>query len=679
MNIGSVIRGLLGDSKPGEPRQLELQSGQVVRGTVLKVNEEGNEAVLQIQGVQVKAKLETPLQEGQTTLLQVEPQGDSNLPTLKPLSNASNVVIPAQTLGEVMEALELPNTKPNQELILAMNQSGIPLTKENAELLRGTLQFKPPSVPLDEWVQSASVALQRGLPVTGESIKGLQQTIFGPPLHQLLAALEEQLQTLNSELSAPPGKNMASAAGMSQPQPSGTASAAAAPNAAKAAAVPAAASTPLPAASVSADAAEPAPLGGHMPAPAGFPDGKVRTPAGAPDGKPNLPAGSSTGAAAVEEAEAVPLPQQPAATAAQENIPARTAGTTTSVPDGQPAAVPQPAGKPAGSASAGASAAVPVDTAEPHLPAEPSAGNRAPQPAAAAAVPAAGTLAQKVLALLQELRSAAQPPEPAAEPTAAASGRAAAAPAPPAEPWVGRVLKLLGAEHEQQSLRAAAVAAQHPQAAAVPAPPQRAAAGEAAALAASPLGDGPVEAAAQPAAPDSLKGTLLQLLGSDDVPPQLKETVQQVVQSLTGQQLLLNNDKAAPFAQMHLFVPFVGPDGEVTASVQVQSRRGKRGELDASNCRLWFDLDMKALGPTLVDVHVVDRIVTLKVHNDQEWAEALLQNGKEEIGRALSGMGYQLLSLKSLPLPERTRVQETAQSAAQAYIPDTYKGVDVKI
>ena len=64
MNIGSLIRGLLGEQKPGDAKTLELKPGQVVRGVVMNVSEDGQEAVVQIQGVQVKAKLETPLRAG---------------------------------------------------------------------------------------------------------------------------------------------------------------------------------------------------------------------------------------------------------------------------------------------------------------------------------------------------------------------------------------------------------------------------------------------------------------------------------------------------------------------------------------------------------------------------------------------------------------------------------------
>lgn len=61
MNIGTLIRGLLGDNKPGAAKSLELKEGQVVRGVVLSVSDSGKEAVVQIQGTPVRAELETPL------------------------------------------------------------------------------------------------------------------------------------------------------------------------------------------------------------------------------------------------------------------------------------------------------------------------------------------------------------------------------------------------------------------------------------------------------------------------------------------------------------------------------------------------------------------------------------------------------------------------------------------
>ncbi|GAF09665.1 hypothetical protein JCM16418_3819 [Paenibacillus pini JCM 16418] len=180
---------------------------------------------------------------------------------------------------------------------------------------------------------------------------------------------------------------------------------------------------------------------------------------------------------------------------------------------------------------------------------------------------------------------------------------------------------------------------------------------------------------------DTLKGVLLQLVRRDDVPPVLREAAQQLIQSLTGQQLLLNTDRTAPFAQVTMFIPLNGPDGQETASVQIQSRRGKKGELDASNCHLWFDLQMKHLGQTLIDVQVVDQIVSLKVHNDNDWAAPLLEERRDEISSAMESLGYHLLTLKAGPLPVLAAKNADGITSPNAsdFVPQTYKGVDMRI
>jgi hypothetical protein len=184
--------------------------------------------------------------------------------------------------------------------------------------------------------------------------------------------------------------------------------------------------------------------------------------------------------------------------------------------------------------------------------------------------------------------------------------------------------------------------------------------------------------AASPANTDTLKGLLLQLASSDSAPAALKDAANQAIQYLTGQQLLLTTDRGAAFAQMHWFIPITGPDGEQTASVQIQSRRGPRGELDASNCRLLFDLDMKSLGHTLVDVHVVNNIVSLRVLNDREEMGALLESGREVIHQSLDKLGYQLLTFRAEPWPAGQEPGTERKMTAADYSPERYKGVDFK-
>ncbi|MFH0071217.1 hypothetical protein ACFRAK_29385, partial [Peribacillus sp. NPDC056705] len=204
---------------------------------------------------------------------------------------------------------------------------------------------------------------------------------------------------------------------------------------------------------------------------------------------------------------------------------------------------------------------------------------------------------------------------------------------------------------------------------------------------ATPIAGLPAAATIAPGAGDSiaqqdtLKGVLLQVMASQDTPPALKEAAQQLVQHLTGQQLLLNTDRTAPFAQVTMFIPLHGADGEQTASVHIQSRRGQKGALDAANCRLLFDLDMKFLGPTLIDVQVVDRIVSLQFRNDHEIAAELFEGRRQELTAAVESIGYQLLSVRTEPLPvaSKASIELDVQGTAAEFTPQAYKGVDLRI
>ena len=191
-------------------------------------------------------------------------------------------------------------------------------------------------------------------------------------------------------------------------------------------------------------------------------------------------------------------------------------------------------------------------------------------------------------------------------------------------------------------------------------------------------------------ATETLKSLLLQLTASDDTPAPLKEAAQQAVSQITGQQLMLTNDKNAMFTQMTMFVPFMDSSGQQTAAIHIQSRKGSRGEVDANNCRLLFDLQMKVMGNTLLDVQVVNKIVSLNVHNDHPALAGLMESSKEEIAAAMNSVGYQFISLKCSPYPKPPEVQEGKEEAtkigsldgrvdlSELYRPRTYKGVDVR-
>ncbi|MCY9653492.1 transglutaminase domain-containing protein [Paenibacillus thiaminolyticus] len=193
----------------------------------------------------------------------------------------------------------------------------------------------------------------------------------------------------------------------------------------------------------------------------------------------------------------------------------------------------------------------------------------------------------------------------------------------------------------------------------------------------------PQQSAAQTtAAPaESLKSALLQLLQSEALPPAVREAAQQLVHQITGQQLLLTSDRQAPFTHVTLFVPLVTPDGQQTAAVHIQSRQSRRGELESDNCRLWFDLNMKALGRTLVDVQVVERAVALHIHQADEGIGEWMGEFRGEVEEAMNRIGYQLSAFRILPMPD-TKVDEPKNRPEidmDDYALQPYKGVDIKV
>ncbi|QMV40192.1 hypothetical protein [Cohnella cholangitidis] len=182
---------------------------------------------------------------------------------------------------------------------------------------------------------------------------------------------------------------------------------------------------------------------------------------------------------------------------------------------------------------------------------------------------------------------------------------------------------------------------------------------------------------------------MLALAAHDDVPPALREAAQTLANQVTGQQLLLTSgpERNSPVQPYDAVRADESADGDTTATVHVQTRRSRRGEWDTDNCHLLFDLRMRNIGDTIVDVQVVDRIVSLKLLSDFPGMTALIEQAREELSSGMSKAGFQLLSLSASPLPAwkigsaasalpTTGADKTA--IASAYSAKPYKGVDYK-
>lgn len=609
IQIGSMLRAMLGEVSQADSRALELRIGQIVRGVLMEMLDNG-EALMNIGGVQVRAKLEADLPVGRGTLLQVQPGSGGGTVMLKPLADVFEA-LPDETLKTMLKSFGLPDQKWAFELMRGLKRDGYAIGKEAAAFFQSAASLKPAGTDMASWMAAADVVFRRGLNATEETIASLRQTLFGQPLHEGLADLASALKSLAAS-SEPKSPRLAELAVRLQ--------------------------TLLAEGERLLTQGEAQLQGGTV---ASRPDGQL---AGKPAAafspaaelpKANAAAGGLNGDGAAGGGPATPQDgaRQSAASASVPGQAGQAADTAAAAAHRLAAAVRTQAAAPAGVAQ------VPPDGQVPAEEAASTSQARPPEP--------------QLGSIPRESATGAQHP-------ATVRGESSA--------WLGRFLQWLGAGHEHRLLDDAGVAAT------------------------GPMHDDrpPAAESARPAA-DTLKSVLLALAAQDDAPPALREAAQSLVNQITGQQLLLSSERQAnnPFSMMTLFVPMKGPDGDTTATVHVQARRSRKGEWDTDNCRLLFDLRMRHLGETVVDVQVVDRIVSVKLMNQYPGMTAMVEQARDSVAAGMRDAGFQLLSLTAAPLPSwkeaassesgGERPDQTDAAMSASYSAKPYKGVDFRV
>ncbi|OAS15018.1 hypothetical protein [Paenibacillus oryzisoli] len=615
MNISGLIRNLVGELTAADSKTLELKVGQIIKGVVLQLLSD-QEALVNIGGTQVRAKLETPLKQGDVTMLQVQPESKGGQIILKPLLT-SDVQIADDSLGELLKAFEIKDTAGNRQMLQQIQQEGIPVSKENVKAFETVMREMPQGANKEEWLQAAVLTAKKGLPLTPATVDAIKQVTTGPAAGQVLEQLEQQANALLEQDPTHPAADTAKQVVSLLKELRATAAA--------------------------VRPAEPA-----------APASAVDEPAAAP---PQAASSAPAAAQAGGTSAAAPRGSEPAAAAIVAPPAAPAAGEAPPAPPAAGAATVAASAKPAADAhmAQARSAELVRQGGEPLQ-----AGS--PVPVQAPPAKQEGGLAPTVA------RGEAAPPQTQADPVETN--------------WISKMLKAVGVEHESH------VAAKLDERG-NPVSVRQQATDSSFSIISTNTTDDQQGDIAKPAT-ETLKSLLLQLTASDDTPAPLKEAAQQAVSQITGQQLMLTNDKNAMFTQMTMFVPFLDNTGQQTAAIHIQSRKGSRGEVDASNCRLLFDLQMRVMGNTLLDVQVVNKIVSLTIHNDHPALVSLMESSKDEIATAMNSVGYQFISLKCSPYPKPLEIQEGKDEGAkmgaldgrvdlsELYRPRTYKGVDVR-
>ncbi|UOF91711.1 hypothetical protein LSG31_05540 [Fodinisporobacter ferrooxydans] len=175
----------------------------------------------------------------------------------------------------------------------------------------------------------------------------------------------------------------------------------------------------------------------------------------------------------------------------------------------------------------------------------------------------------------------------------------------------------------------------------------------------------------------SVKAAILQLLQSPEaghLPHALKQDMQQLVDHITGQQLMASDNTPTAFVQYTVQFPMPGLQRE-NAWIHIESKKKGEKGIDKDNCRLFFYLTMEHMGETILDVSIINTILTVTLYNNQTWIPGVVQHFEKQLRQTLADHGYVLSNIKIAPLPAST----TSFSQSPPDSITNYKGVDIRI
>ena len=672
MNINQVSK-LFNDMNNQEVRTIELKVGQVVRGVVTQ-QLPNQEALVNINGVQVKAKLEVPILEGQATLMQVAPNSKGSFIHLKQVDPASLGL--QDPMKDILKAMQLPDKDWSNQLVRELRQEGFPLNRETLQALAQAAKLAPSNVDLEGWMQAATLAFKRGMPMTLSSISAMHQLSQGTPLHQLMGQVQQQLsQLLQSgqsfsgqtsqllqQLSQSLGQlvQLQSTQQLSQTQQQTI-------------------TTPVQNQPVVTQT-------GQQAAPASNQQASAQ--GSNQQGVPQLSASGMSVQNPIASFMKL-LGVQHENTLGQQLIAKGDFATATATTQQTQAAV--------------------GHNQNQTMQQGPQQGQPVVHQSQQASVPLTGqqgspTIASSSVGQLQQANQ--QAITQTQSNTVQQFQQQVSQPVPQGTSQTSQVAQPGGTITSQQP-----VISQEPTAQPLPVQTSSASLSQPnqvnSALSQSSSQQVPNQVQAQTAelihedgvirqsnvqssgtilnqASESVKSTVLQLLQLTDVPATVKESMTQLLNHITGQQMMLATERNhSMFTHITMYIPLQNEQGGQTAAIHVQTRRDRKGQLDAENCRIVFDLNMNQLGQTMVDLNVVNKIVSINIWNDKSYIQPLVDTMRPEIFESLQKTGYSLSSIKATPFKQEPQLDEVK---AIVHPPDIqhlnatrYKGVDLKV
>ncbi|OIK15262.1 hypothetical protein [Bacillus sp. MUM 13] len=175
--------------------------------------------------------------------------------------------------------------------------------------------------------------------------------------------------------------------------------------------------------------------------------------------------------------------------------------------------------------------------------------------------------------------------------------------------------------------------------------------------------------------PLSLKSLLLQLV-TEDHPKDVKDTAALLINKITAQQIL--SQENGPLQNVYMQLPVALPGFQTDVSIQWSGRKKEDGSIDPDYCRILFYLDLQQLKETVIDMKVQNRVIKITVMNEQHREIEQLSGAFISLLKGkIENLNYQLSAIKFSAWSNSEQGPGINSFGQGAKIP--YKGLDLRV
>jgi hypothetical protein len=175
---------------------------------------------------------------------------------------------------------------------------------------------------------------------------------------------------------------------------------------------------------------------------------------------------------------------------------------------------------------------------------------------------------------------------------------------------------------------------------------------------------------------DRLKGILMQL--QNELPEGLKEKVREVVQRITGSQLMAV-EQQGPLHQVLLQLPLALGSFQTDLTVRWEGRRQSNGQLDPNHCRILFYLELENLNEMIVDMQIQNQVISINVFNEHDKPTSLISLLLPSLKATLEQKGYKLNAFGWKKITDYEQPSHKPSNEQVYYKRVDYRGVDIRI